>query len=366
MRHQPLSRLLVAVATALMMFLASGSAFAQYAEAKDSPGEGDIGKAKQHMAAGVAFMQDPDGARYEEAYPEFRKAYELSGSLNALQNLAICSMKLELDGEAIKYFARFVEKKGDDIDEADKTQVERDLAALKSSVAWIKISSDKGGVSMSDVRTPRRGAKVRNQYDVGIQERAIGVHPGEHVFTAVGPDGKELSWRITLKNGKTESHEFRYDPNAPVTADGFTMDDPKPDTPEEDEGDEDGGGGVNAGVWVALGITIAALGVWAGFMGKSAGDKAEYDDKILGKKELKVQQEAADDLETTNLLADVFLGVAGAGAIATIIIAAVTAGGDDDSEDEARSGDSNTAVNLKLSPSFDPRGGGALMLTGEF
>jgi len=304
----------------------------------------------------VAFIQDPDGARYEEAYPEFKAAYELSGSLNALQNLAICAMKLELDGEAIDYFETFLEKKGDDIDPTDKKDVERDLNALKAVVAWISVSSDKPGVTLKNVRTPRSGAAVRNQYKIGLQTKKIGVHPGSHEFTAITGEGKELKWTIDIKNGESHTHDFIFEPGAPVTAEGFTEDDA--DFSDSDDEEEGGGGGLPAYVWVAGGVTVAAAVPWAVFGIMSFGKKADYDE-LQGTAPKDEQQEAYDDLAMTNLLADIFMGVTAAGAVATIILIATAPSGDDGEAEEA-------AVQWSITPAVDPRGGGAAMITGTF
>jgi heme exporter protein D len=360
MRHS-LARTLLAALVALVCFGAShGSAIAQTADPKASPTAQDVEQAKNHMAAGVAFMQDPDGARYEEAYPEFRKAYELSGSLNALHNLAISAQKLELDGEAISYYETVLEKKGDDLDENDKAQITRDLAGLKAAVAWVSLSSDRGEVTVVDERTPRSGSRIRNKYKIGIQQKKFGLHPGQHTFTATTEGYPEQVWTVQISNGGSLNHEFVFDKNAPVTADGFTADDmgTTPD-PEPDTGDD--GGGLPAYVWIAGGVTIAAAIPMAIFMGMSASQKSEYDNDILGKKPKDEQQEAADSLKTTNLLADVFLGVTAAGAVATVILVIVAMSGDE-SEASADAGP-RFGVDYTVSPLIDRDGVGAVVTT---
>jgi hypothetical protein len=352
MRHHLFVRLASFALTLLFCIVATHqSVFAE-------PNKGDIEKAKKRMAAGVAFIQDPDGARYEEAYPEFKAAYELSGSLNALQNLAICAMKLELDGEAIDYFEKFLEEKGDDIDPQDKKDVTRDLNALKAVVAWISVSSDKPGVTLKDVRTPRSGAAIRNKYKIGLQIRKLGVHPGSHAFTAVTGEGKELKWNIEIKNGESHNHEFVFDPGAPVTAEGFTEEDADFQDDGQDEEDEDSGGGLPAYVWIVGGVTVAAAVPWAVFGIMSFGKKADYDE-LYGKAPQDEQQTAYDDLTMTNLLADIFMGVTAAGAVLTIVLAVTAPSGDEGEAEEA-------GVQWSITPSVDPRGGGAAMVTGTF
>src|ERR1051325_2887154 len=73
-------------------------------------------QAKKHMTAGAAFYNDPSGHKCEEAIREFGKAYELSGSLNALRGMAICNLELERDGDAIAQYQAYLKGKGDKID----------------------------------------------------------------------------------------------------------------------------------------------------------------------------------------------------------------------------------------------------------
>ncbi|HYJ09195.1 MAG TPA: hypothetical protein VEX18_09295, partial [Polyangiaceae bacterium] len=75
-----------------------GSLYARTAAAADVPISDN---ARAHFNAGVSLLQDPDGARYEEAYREFQAAYADSPSWKICGNLGITAMKLERDGEAI-------------------------------------------------------------------------------------------------------------------------------------------------------------------------------------------------------------------------------------------------------------------------
>ncbi|MBW2454736.1 MAG: hypothetical protein JRI68_09500 [Deltaproteobacteria bacterium] len=222
-------------------------------------------------------------------------------------------------------------------------------------MAWISVSSDKPGITLKDVRTPRSGAAVRNQYNIGLQTKKLGVHPGSHEFIAITGEGKELEWNIDIKNGESHTHEFIYEPGAPVTAEGFTEDDAN--FADDDEEEEDSGGGLPAYVWVVGGITVAAAVPWAAFGIMSFGKKTDYD-ALHGKAPKDEQQEAYDDLAMTNLLADVFMGVTAAGAVLTIILAVTAPSGEEEAEE--------AGVQWTIRPSVDPRGGGAAMITGTF
>lgn len=349
-----------ALAACLLLSLPTGTALA-----KGSASAKDIQQAKKHMRAGVAFMQDPDGPKYEEAYPEFKKAYELSGSLNALQNLAICAQNLELDGEAIEHYEKFLEGKGDKIDAGVKKQVEADLQALKAVTAWVTLSTDKVGATIIDVRYPRRGSPITNEYKGSIQGVELGIHPGKHKFTASLEGYDDQVWEVKIKNGGEYSHTFSFDPNAPVTAEGFTPDDQKglvDDGQDKDEAE----GGMPIYPWIVGGITVAVAVPMVIFMAMSSSQKSEYDD-ARGTKPLAEQEDLKSDLETTNLLADIFLGVTAAGAVATIILfATADYGSDDASESTDTAGGLRFGVDYAIVPAVDPHGGAAALLTGRF
>jgi len=53
------------------------------------PTDAEIAEAKRHMEAAAAFYNDPSGRKCEDAYREFKLAYELSGgtSLNAAKGV---------------------------------------------------------------------------------------------------------------------------------------------------------------------------------------------------------------------------------------------------------------------------------------
>src|SRR6476646_5802305 len=80
---------------------------------------------RKAFSAGVILLQDPDGAKYDEALVQFRRAYELVGSWKVLGNLGLCALKLERDGEAIDAYEKYLASGGKDIDAQERAQVER-------------------------------------------------------------------------------------------------------------------------------------------------------------------------------------------------------------------------------------------------
>src|SRR5690349_14979417 len=112
----------------------SSNALAQEAQVSET--------ARQHFKTGVAYLQDPDGARYEDAYREFKAAYADSPSWKILGNLGITSMKLERDGEAVDAFQKYLQGGGSNIDAGERAQMERDLMTTQSGLVWVYVKCD--------------------------------------------------------------------------------------------------------------------------------------------------------------------------------------------------------------------------------
>ena len=166
--------------------------------------------AKEHFAAGVALLKDPDGARYQDAYLQFKLAYDKSGkSWKVLGNLGLCAMKLERDGEAIEYYERYLKEAGKDLDPAEKTQIESDVRVLKSGVAKVTLKSDKPtGVQLTDTRVKQNGANI-NVFPLDNGVLVLGVRAGHHTFTARS-GSKDLPWEIDVTPGQAVEHVFVF------------------------------------------------------------------------------------------------------------------------------------------------------------
>lgn len=165
-------------------------------------------EARTHFRAGVAFLKDPDGERPEEAYSEFKVAYQLSKSPKVLGNLGICAMKLERDGEAIEAFTRYVMEVSD-IDEAERRQINQDIATLKASSVKLTIKVDKPQASLLDTRTPFKGAPITNSYGPVDDKIEIVVRAGHHRIRARAA-GSEADWEFDAVPGTPLSHELHF------------------------------------------------------------------------------------------------------------------------------------------------------------
>lgn len=165
-------------------------------------------QARSHFSAGVNLLQDPDGARYEEAYREFKAAYADSPSWKILGNLALAAMKLERDGEAIDAYQKYLAEAGSGIDNEEREQVKRDLFTLTASMAHLELSGLPEGATLLDERVPVQGQAVRNQFDGLKGEAKLGVRPGHHRVTAHAAGFTDEVWELDARPSSTQAHEF--------------------------------------------------------------------------------------------------------------------------------------------------------------
>lgn len=339
----------------------STAAPAQVIEPKKNGSLSDLDEAKKAMAAGVALVTDPDGARYEEAYPHFKKAYRLSGSMNALQNLAICAMKMELDGEAIAYFKTVLAQKKT-ITKEERAEVEKDIARLEATLAWVTLDADTTA-TVIDVRLPNRGAPVRNRYKLTAEPLKIGVRPGNHTFTATNDDGTVATWKVDIANGTSHSHTFAFDGSQAGAAVGLS--EGTTTTPSDGGAAGEGGSSVPTAVWVVGGLTVASGVAFGALAGVASGKRSTYENDVLRQDPLEEQQAAYDDLNTFNLVADVMLGVTIAGAATTLVLA-LALPWEDEEGTASTDGGPRFGRDFTVGPSLDPRGGGGLVLNARF
>ncbi|HKQ69602.1 MAG TPA: hypothetical protein VJT73_09695 [Polyangiaceae bacterium] len=289
--------------------LALALALAPLARAADAPISEE---AKLHFQAGVNLLKDPDGARYEEAYREFRTAYSASNSYKVLGNLALCAMKLERDGEAVDAYQKYLEHAAE-LDPGEVQQIKTDLATLKAGLVALTLNVDQPGVSVSDVRLPTRGDKITNLYGPYTEKSfQIGVRAGHHVVTIKLTGYDDFSWEFDAKSGAPVTKDIVLK-KVEVAASAVTSPAPgaEPDLrrPEPSKGPQ-------AGFYIGLATTgaFAAGTVIVGLMALS--NKSEFKDVNNG-----FNPPSARDLEdkgkTLNLVTDLLLG-------GTVVAAGIT------------------------------------------
>ncbi len=201
-------------------------------------------EAKQHFRAGVALLQDPEGEKVEEAYREFKTAFDLSGSPKILGNMGFCAMRLERDGEAIEAYSRYL-REVPNIDPEERAQIVRDLQTLQVGVVRLTLEFDRPGVTILDERIPVRGARVTNAYGPAQTTKIeIGVRPGHHVITAKLLGYEDAVWELEAYAGSRDRHAFTlHEPPRPLPPG------PPPETAK----------GPGPGPWILMGSGAALL-----------------------------------------------------------------------------------------------------------
>lgn len=267
-------------------------------------------EARQHFNAGVALLRDPDGARYEEAYREFKVAYEISSSWKVLGNLGLAAMKLERDGDAIQAFERYLGEGKKEIDAAERADIERDLSTLKSAAVTVTLRFAPTDATLTDERTPVQGAPVRNRYQSQRGELTLRVRPGHHVMTATVDGKPPLTFEFDAEPGSAQQHSFDFDaaaPPAPVAQPAATSSlAPPPGRPSARERP------VPTGVWIGL-VATGVCAVGAGVTGALAlGKKSDFD--AANGHDAVAAKDLYDQTKTLNVVTDVLIGAAVVGA----------------------------------------------------
>lgn len=140
-------------------------------------------EAKRQFEAGVSLLEDPDGAKYEDAYRAFKKAYELSQSPKVLGNIAFCALHLERDGEAIDSYTSYL-RDVPDISDRERAQIQRDLPTMMATLARVHVVAKTAapGAIIVDRRTQTRGPTVENAYALEGNEALLRLRPGRHTL----------------------------------------------------------------------------------------------------------------------------------------------------------------------------------------
>jgi hypothetical protein len=258
-------------------------------------------EARLHFTAGVNLLQDPENPRYEEAYAEFKRAYELAKSPSILGNMGLCALKLERDAEALEAYTRYLAEVPD-LDAAERAQTERDIVTLRAGIAKITVESNPDGAMIQDTRVTGKGESVVNIYGPVHGKTELGLRRGHHVIKARFGEGREVAWEINLTGG--ESHVFER----PAVVDSPVQPEKRaPGTTHRP---------VPTSVYVG-GIATGALAVGAIVTGVLAlGAGSRFDDANNGTDSSKAN-DLRSSAQTLNVVSDVFIGLTLVGAVVT-------------------------------------------------
>jgi len=315
-------------------------------------------EAKAYFKNGVELIQEQP-PNYQDAYYQFRLAYEKSKSWKVLGNLGLCSFKLERDGEAIQYYTDYLKGGGNDIDPEERSALQRDLLVLNGNSAGVTMGSTTGELDITDSRAGSSAPPQSYRLEGG--KLTLRLRAGTHTLTATHA-GKTLRWEVALSPGRTDTHDFDFSdqaaaasaapapaPPAPAAASNAPIP-PPPEPPSSAISPVRTIGFVTAGV----GVAALAGGVVVGLMAKGKESDAQgmcRDTLCPASAESKF-----DSAKSMATLSNVF--VIGGGALTAAGIGMIVFGGH---ESEPKS----AAVRLRVLPTLS-RDAAALWATGSF
>lgn len=234
-------------------------------------------EAKLYFKNGVELIQSQP-PNYQDAYYQFKLAWEKSKSWKVLSNWGLCALKLERDGEAIWAYTEYLKQSGKDIDPDERKDLERDLLLLNGNAASVTLSSD---VAQLEVVDARAGSTVPPQsYRLEGGKLALRLRAGSHTLTATS-QGKSQRWEVTLSPGRTDEHRFEFAKAVavPAATAAPAVAPPPAAGPQADAGPAKSGGTLRSVGYVVTGAGVLAFGGGALLGSQAKGQESDARDK---------------------------------------------------------------------------------------
>jgi hypothetical protein len=261
--------------------------------------EQPIEEAKDHFEKGVKLFKNED---YDAALVEFKQAYKAKPHFAVRYNIGITLYKLHRYKEALEELESYMFQGGDELLDERRDEVVEILKELESLLGTLKVVCDVEGATLSV-----------DGWESGDWEMRLEV--GEHVIEVTAPGHPPYKQKIELPAGQEVLVEI--DLAAP------------PAETTEQEPERERTHLKPAAFWSMAGVT-AALGISAAITGGLAlKQKADYAGLGYGD-DWEPEREKGLKLALTT---DVLLGVAGAAAVTTIVLAIFTDFGGEDRDD---------------------------------
>lgn len=318
-------------------------------------------EAKGYFKNGVELIQQSP-PNYQDAYYQFKLAYDKSHSWKVLGNLGLCAFKLERDGEALQAYSDYLKGGGKSIDPEERKAMERDSLLITGNTSVVNLSAD---VDEANVLDARAGSSVPPQsYKLAAGTLALRLRAGTHTLTASTADGKQQKWDVTITPGQTLEHRFDFNAAPAVApaavaavpaatpAPGPAPQTPPPVAPEQSSAK--GGSSLRTVGFIVGGVGGAALvgGIVTGLMAKSASSKAtdQCQNKVCPTK-AESDFDSAKSLATVTNVLLIGGGVLAAAGVTLVIVGGKSGGGE-------QPGKPASAPRLELTPAVAANGAG--------
>ncbi|HKO50519.1 MAG TPA: hypothetical protein VJV79_22505 [Polyangiaceae bacterium] len=217
-------------------------------------------EAKAYFQNGVELIQNQP-PNYQDAYYQFKLAWDKSHSWKVLGNWGLCALKLERDGEAIWAYSEYLKQGGSDVDQSERKDLERDLLLLNGNAATVSLTSAAPDFEVLDTRA---GSSAPPQsYKAEGGKLTLRLRAGTHTLRA-SYQGKSARWEVPLSPGNSVNHAFDFsEPTAvPAAVVAAPITGATPQKPAESAPAQRGGGLRTAGI-ISAGVGVAALGTGA-------------------------------------------------------------------------------------------------------
>jgi hypothetical protein len=173
--------------------------------------------AQKHFDAGVAYVDDPSGSKWEEALTEFQAAYAESPTWKLLNNIGLCALNLERDGEAIEAYKEYLAHGGEKgLTAKQRAQIEKDIAMLSAGLVTVTISVEPPNATVVDERRNSKGDMLINRYPVKFGKAVLGLHPGHHKITLEASGFVPATWALDAPPASKHEHEFKLLPEKAI------------------------------------------------------------------------------------------------------------------------------------------------------
>jgi hypothetical protein len=226
-------------------------------------------EAKLYFRNGVELIQSSP-PNYQDAYYQFRLAYEKSRSWKVLGNLGLCALKLERDGEALDAYSEYLKSGGKEVDAEERKALERDMLLISGNTALVNLTS---GVPDAEVMDARAGSSVPPQtYKFQNGALALRLRAGTHTLTASSSNGKQERWEVSVTPGRTLEHRFEFAEAPAAVVAPPPPPEPAAPPPQPQEPPKSKASPLRTVGFVTAGVGVAAIvgGVITGVMANSA------------------------------------------------------------------------------------------------
>ena len=161
-------------------------------------------EARGRYKRGVDMFNDGD---YKLALIEFERSYELSPNWRILFNIGQVHFQLNNYGKSLKALERYLKEGGSEIPEKRRTDVEKDIEALKSRTAQLTVTSNQTGaeVAVDDVvvgKTPLPPDFLIDAGDHRVTITKQGFRPFVKRVTLAGKDHLAMNAVLEKEQGQ--------------------------------------------------------------------------------------------------------------------------------------------------------------------